>query len=169
MIRLDPFAPAIDIAERQSRISGHRIKLQRNEGGQTWDEELTATGLLSFDEVSGNIELFALVGRPGKSFDPHRESGQFRAINTSEIIKRSEATKRERAPRAKSENSFVVHAEIILCAEGKPMHVKDITAAALAAGLTTRGKTPDATMGARLGSNPDRFEKLGKGMFDLKS
>jgi hypothetical protein len=170
--RRDPFEPGLDLEERRSRIPGYRIKLQRTHSGQTWDEELTATGLRSFDEISGNVELFAIVGRPEKDFDPYRESGQFRAINTSEILKRSEAVKRERTtrtPRAKSENSFVVHAETILRAKGKPMHVKDITAAALAAGLTTSGKTPAATMGARLGGAPDHFEKLGKGMFDLKS
>ena len=170
--RLNPFEPGLTLEERQERIPGYRIKLQREVGGQTWDEELTASGLRSFDEKTGIIELFALVGRPPRDFDPYRESGQFRVINISEVVKRHETAKRERAtrvPRTKSENSFIVHAETILRAKSKPMHVKEITAAALAAGLTTSGKTPAATMGARLGGSPDRFEKLGKGMFNLKS
>ncbi|HEY2182481.1 MAG TPA: winged helix-turn-helix domain-containing protein [Solirubrobacteraceae bacterium] len=65
-------------------------------------------------------------------------------------------------------NSFVALAEKALRSAGKPMHVKDITAAALKAGLKTKGKTPEATMAARLGGAPDRFVKLGKGMFKLK-
>jgi HB1, ASXL, restriction endonuclease HTH domain len=64
--------------------------------------------------------------------------------------------------------SFTAYAEKILRAKGEPMHVKDLTAAARKAGLKTSGATPEATMAARLGGAPDRFRKLGKGMFELK-
>ena len=168
--RLDPFEPGLDMEERQSRIAGRLLRLKRHHEGLTWDEDITCTGLRSFDETSGIIALYGLTGRQPRNFDPYRECGQMRTIHIDEIIKRATA-KRERAtrtPRIKSENSFVAHAETILRAKGEPMHVKAITAAALTAGLTTSGKTPEATMGARLGSSPS-FQKLGKGMFDLKS
>ena len=172
MARLDPFGPGLDMEDRQSRIAGRLLRLERHHEGQTWDEDITCTGLRAFDETSGIIALYGLTGRQPRNFDPYRECGQMRTIHIDEIIKRATAKREKaatRAPRAKSENSFIIHAETILRAKGKPMHVKEITAAALKAGLTTSGKTPDATMGARLGGAPERFEKLGKGMFDLKS
>ena len=165
----DPFEPGLEPQDRQSRIGLCTLQLHREYGGQQWNEEITVTKLRSYDEETGVIELFGITGRIKLD---SRECGQFRVINLSEIEKRAEVIKQAQAtqtPRPKSENSFVTHAETILAAAGKPMHVKEVTAAALKAGLTTSGKTPDATMAARLGGIPNRFDKLGKGMFALKS
>jgi hypothetical protein len=83
--RLDPFESGIDLEERQDRAPGYLAKLKREYEGQTWDEEITITGLSTFDETSGIVTLFALSGRPPKAFDPYRESGQFRTINVNEV------------------------------------------------------------------------------------
>jgi hypothetical protein len=171
--RLDPFEPDITIEERQTRAPGYLVKLKREHGGQTWDEELTLTGISTFDEASGIVTLFALTGRPPRDFDPYRESGQFRTISTAEIqttkgvTTRTTRARKGPVTRSKSTKSFVAYAEEIM-RKGKPMHVKDITAAAQEAGLTTNGATSAVTMGARLGAASDRFTKLGKGMFELK-
>lgn len=50
------------------------------------------------------------------------------------------------------DNKWVVAAVGILKSAGKPLHYKEITAKAIAAGLTTEGKTPENTMAARLGA-----------------
>ncbi len=171
--RLDPFEQGIDFEERQRRIPGYLLKLKRRSDGQCWDEEITATGLSTFDETSGIVHLFALTGRQPRNFDPYRESGQYRVIHISEIqttkgvTDRTKRTRKVPVTRARSTKSFVAYAEEIM-RKGKPMHVKDITAAAQEAGLVTNGATPAVTMGARLGAVPERFTKLGKGMFELK-
>jgi hypothetical protein len=78
-------------------------------------------------------------------------------MSTTTAAKPKKPTTKKRLPgppvktKPAKANSFVAHAEKILRAKGEPMHVKDLTAAALKAGLKTGGKTPEATMAARLG------------------
>jgi hypothetical protein len=83
--RLDPFETDISIEERRDRAPGYLAKLKREYGDQSWDEEITITGISTFDEITGIVTLFALTGRPPRDFDPYRESGQFRTINVSEV------------------------------------------------------------------------------------
>ena len=82
--------------------------------------------------------------------------------------RKRQASKASKPAKVKAAGTFTISAEVILRKAAKPLHVNDITEQALKSGLQTAGKTPTATMAARLGSAPDRFTKLGKGMFELK-
>jgi hypothetical protein len=97
---LDPFEPGLELEERQERIYGRAIYLKREYSNQTWDEVLTVTELRSYNEESGNIELFAIAGKVRLS---HRhECGQQRTINIKEIKRMSTDKKATKAKAAKA-------------------------------------------------------------------
>ena len=109
--RLNPLEPGLDLEERQARIAGYVLHLERDVDGQGWDEVITVTRIRSYDETSGILALFAITGHPPKNFDPYRESGQMRTIHIDEIVKSkpnrrpqmSTATKTKKsAPKAKA-------------------------------------------------------------------
>jgi len=83
---LDPFEPGITLEDRQGRIVGAVINLERELEGTHWGETLTATGIISFDEETGQVDLRAVVGSNLPKFDPRRECGQFRVINRKEVV-----------------------------------------------------------------------------------
>jgi len=72
-------------------------------------------------------------------------------------------------------NRHLTAAKQIIIREGKPMHIKEITKIAVAEKLINDTKTPEATMGARVGDEirkngkKSEFIRIGKGMYTLRS
>jgi restriction system protein len=72
--------------------------------------------------------------------------------------------------------SVISAAEMVLTEAGEPLHYREITERMLTRGLwTTQGKTPEATVNARLGTEIQqrpgtaRFQRTAPGMFALRS
>ena len=110
-----------------------------------------------------------------------RQPANAAAVAATPAPRRSPMPKRKSAPQPAKSNtlSFTEAGERVLseCGKGQPMHYRDITQKALAAGwLSTEGKTPEASMYAQIltenkrkrsrGEQP-RFVKLGRGFIGL--
>lgn len=73
--------------EREELLIGAELHLHRTVAGVDWDEIITATSLIHYNPRSGEIELYAVGGKPRDKFDPRRECGQYTVIDQKEIVK----------------------------------------------------------------------------------
>ena len=83
---LDPLETGITPEERLDRLVGAVLTLRRRVSRVTWEEVVSVTGLVAYDEETGRLEVWAVGGGALPKFDAHRECGQYVAIDREEVV-----------------------------------------------------------------------------------